>query len=53
MEVLLLTIFLSLLLAGLFLLLYLRDGTRKTFSTPEQDALRPFENEKPVSTHKP
>ncbi|MGB0257083.1 MAG: hypothetical protein ACPGES_00390 [Coraliomargarita sp.] len=47
MNVLLLTVFLSLLLAVLFLIFFLGDRKNQHFSSPEQDALRPFENETP------
>lgn len=51
MNVLLLTVFLSLLLASLFLLCFLRErhSQRGQCNSPEQDALRPFENETPKS----
>ena len=45
MNVLLLTVFLSLLLAVLFLIFFLGDRKNQPFSSPEQDALRPFDNE--------
>ncbi len=47
MNVLLLTVFLSLLLAVLFLIFFLGDRKNQHFSSPEQDALRPFDNETP------
>lgn len=47
MKVLLLTVFLSTLLAGLFLLFFLRERRSKSLNTPEQDALRPFDLETP------
>ena len=47
MNVLLLTVFLSLLLAALFLLLFLRERRSDHTGSPEQDALRPFETETP------
>jgi hypothetical protein len=47
MNVLLLTVFLSLLLAALFLLFFIRERRTRGFDTPEQDALRPFEPETP------
>lgn len=47
MNVLLLTVFLSMLLASLFLLFFLRERRSKnTFcNSPEQDSLRPFDIE--------
>ncbi|WP_269522778.1 hypothetical protein [Coraliomargarita parva] len=47
MKVLLLTVFLSLLLAGIFLACFIRERRSKHLGTPEQDALRPFDLEKP------
>lgn len=49
MNVLLLTVFLSMLLASLFLLFFLRERRSKDsfFNSPEQDALRPFDIETP------
>ena len=49
MNVLLLTVFLSMLLASLFLLFFLRERRNQNtfFNSPEQDALRPFETETP------
>lgn len=51
MEVLRLTVFLSLLLGSLFLLFYLRErrSRNRDFSGTDQDALRPFETETPVT----
>ena len=45
MGVLLLTVFLSLLLVTLFVLLFLGERRRKRFGSPEQDALLPFGDE--------
>jgi len=45
MKVLLLTVFLSTVLAAFFIVLFLRDRTRKDHSSPEQDALLPFADE--------
>jgi hypothetical protein len=50
MNVLILTVFLSLLLALLFLLFFVRERKSHDFSSPEQDALRPFDTETPKST---
>ena len=50
MKILFLTVFLSLLLASLFLLLFIRDRRRQDFGGIEQDALRPFEDETPQIT---
>jgi hypothetical protein len=47
MKILLLTVFLSLLLAALFLLFFLLERRGKILTSPEQDALRPFDNEIP------
>ena len=47
MNILLLTVFLSTLLAALFLLFFIRDRRNELHSSPEQDALRPFEHETP------
>jgi len=45
MKVLLLTVFLSTVLAAFFIVLFLRDRTQKHRSSPEQDALLPFADE--------
>ncbi len=47
MNVLLLTVFLSLLLAALFLLFFLHERRTQGICSPEQDALRPFDSETP------
>jgi len=47
MNVLLLTVFLSMLLAALFLLFFIRERRTQGISSPEQDALRPFDIETP------
>lgn len=47
MNVLILTVFLSLLLAALFLLFFLREKRTQGICSPEQDALRPFDLETP------
>ncbi len=47
MNVLILTVFLSLLLALLFLLFFIRERRTQGMSSPEQDALRPFDLETP------
>lgn len=52
MEILFLTIFLSTLLAGFFLLLFLRDRKSETHRSMEQDSLTPFAAEKPVESHR-
>ncbi|MEM7792521.1 MAG: hypothetical protein AAF546_14045 [Verrucomicrobiota bacterium] len=50
MQVLLLTVFLSTLLAVFFLMLFIRERQkRNTFSSPEQQALRPLDTEQPKS----
>ena len=49
MNILILTVFLSLLLASLFLLFFIRERRTQGLSSPEQDALRPFEHESPKS----
>lgn len=52
MEILLLTVFLSLLLASLFLLLFLRNKLDRGLHSLEQDALRPFQQEQPRKAKK-
>lgn len=52
MEILLLTVFLSLLLGVLFLVLYLRSSQQERFSSLEQEALRPFQKETPQTERK-
>lgn len=52
MEILLLTVFLSLLLAGLFLLLFMRDRRANAYNSAEQDSLRPFEAENPMEARR-
>ncbi|MGB0744401.1 MAG: hypothetical protein ACPGSB_07725 [Opitutales bacterium] len=47
MNVLILTVFLSLLLAALFLLFFIREKRTQGICSPEQDALRPFDMEIP------
>ncbi|MEM8868150.1 MAG: hypothetical protein AAGC73_07765 [Verrucomicrobiota bacterium] len=49
MHVLYLTVFLSLLLAALFLLFFVRESQRPTVTSPEQKALRPLDTETPTS----
>lgn len=51
MNVLLLTVFLSMLLASLFLLCFLRERRSKNqyCNSPEQDALRPFDSETSIT----
>ena len=49
MGVLLLTVFLSLLLVALFLVLFIGERRRKRFRSSEQDALLPFGDEDPRS----
>ena len=46
MEVLFLTLLLSLILAAIFIILFYRDRIRNRFASPERDALIPFEEEK-------
>lgn len=52
MNVLLLTVFLSLLLASLFLLFFLQErrSQNRHLNSPEQDALRPFDIETPKAS---
>jgi hypothetical protein len=50
MDVLILTVFLSLLLASLFLLFFIRERRTQGLGSPEQDALRPFDKETPQDT---
>ncbi len=52
MEVLFLTLLLSLILAAVFIILFYRDRSRNHFSSPESDALIPFEEEKPRPAHR-
>jgi hypothetical protein len=52
MNVLILTVFLSTLLAALFLLFFIQDRRNNEHGSPEQDALRPFNFEKPRETSK-
>jgi len=47
MGVLVLTIFLSLLLVALFVVLFVSERRRKGFGSSEQDALLPFNDEDP------
>lgn len=48
MKVILLTLFLSLLLVGFFIVFFLSLQRRKAFSSSETDALLPFAEERPV-----
>jgi hypothetical protein len=48
MKVILLTLFLSLLLVGFFVVFFLILQRRKAFSSSETDALLPFAEETPV-----
>lgn len=50
MNVLILTVFLSTLLAALFLLFFIQERRSNLHASPEQDALRPFTFEKPRET---
>ncbi len=50
MNVLILTVFLSLLLASLFLLFFIREHRTQGLGSPEQDALRPFDLETPENS---
>jgi hypothetical protein len=49
MSALLLTIFLSLVLVTLFILLFVKERRNRRFRSSEQDALLPFEDEDPRS----
>ena len=49
MSALLLTIFLSLILVTLFILLFVKERRHRGFRSSEQDALLPFEDEDPRS----
>ncbi|WP_309387141.1 hypothetical protein [Cerasicoccus frondis] len=51
MEILFLTVFLSTLLAGSFLLMFWRDRKTETHRSLEQESLRPFAAEKPVEAN--
>lgn len=46
MDVLLLTIFLSLVLVSIFLVFYLGERRQRGFGSSEQDSLLPFSDEK-------
>ncbi len=48
MEILILTVFLSLLLAALFLMLFLRNQASRDRKGPEQESLLPFREERPA-----
>ena len=50
MNVLILTVFLSTLLAALFLLFFIQDRRSKQHTSSEQEALRPFNLEQPRET---
>ena len=45
MAVLLLTVFLSLILVAIFIVLFLGERRKKGFGSSEQDALLPFEDD--------
>ena len=47
MSVIPLTVFLSLLLAGLFVVLFVREHRRRLFTSPERDSLLPLADETP------
>lgn len=47
MGVLLLTVFLSLLLVTIFVLLFLHERSKRGFGSSEQESLLPFEDEDP------
>lgn len=47
MSVIPLTVFLSLLLAGTFVVLFAREQRRRLFTSPERDSLLPLADEKP------
>lgn len=47
MSVIPLTIFFSLLLAGLFMVLFAHEQRRRRFASPERDSLLPLADERP------
>ena len=53
MQVILLTLFFSLLLAVLFILLFARDARSRRFSSHERSALLPLDDEKQTPAKKP
>lgn len=54
MSVIPVTVFLSLLLAGLFVMLFAREQRRRTYASPERESLLPLADETPrVTAEKP
>ena len=51
MSVIPLTVFFSLLLAGLFIVLFWHEQRRRRFSSPERDSLLPLADEQPRPAH--
>ena len=49
MSVIPITVFFSLLLAGLFVVLFANEQRRRPFASSERDSLLPLADEKPVS----
>lgn len=53
MEVIALTIFLSLLLAGVFVMFFWQDRLKQHESSPERDSLMPLSDERSVPASEP
>jgi len=53
MSVIPVTVFFSLLLAGLFVTLFVHEQRRRRFASSERDSLLPLADEKPVLAHPP
>jgi hypothetical protein len=53
MSVIPLTVFFSLLLAGLFMVLFAHEQRRRRFASPERDSLLPLADERPRTVQTP
>lgn len=53
MSVIPLTVFFSLLLAGLFMVLFAHEQRRRRFASPERDSLLPLADERPRTVQNP
>lgn len=53
MSIILLTVFLSVILASLFIILFINDREKGRHSSLEQDSLLPLADENPVPAAKP